>query len=283
MKVYKIPIHLKGTCPNRDGTKGSGGCIFCGEEGGSFDWVQGSIREQYRQNKERIAKRYKAKGYIAYFQNFTGTYLPIEDFRKSLEEIALEHPLGVSISTRPDCLGDEYLDCAETLFGADNVTFELGLQSANDETLALLNRGHSVEDYRRGACRLKERGFRLSTHMILDLPWDDDEDIVEGAKLLNRVRSDEVKIHNLYVPKGTKLAELYRSGEFQPIQMESFMERVIMFLEHLDPEMVIGRMLGRAPEENVLFANWGRSWFYIRDEIIRRMEREGRRQGRLYR
>ena len=119
--------------------------------------------------------------------------------------------------------------------------------------------------------------------MILDLPWDDDEDIVEGAKFLNRVRSDEVKIHNLYVPKGTKLAELYRSGEFQPIQMESFMERVIMFLEHLDPEMVIGRMLGRAPEENVLFANWGRSWFYIRDEIIRRMEREGRRQGRLFR
>lgn len=282
MKVYKIPIHLKGTCPNRDGTKGRGGCIFCGEEGGSFDWVRGSIREQYRNNKEFIAKRYKAEGFIAYFQNFTGTYLPIEDFRRSLEEIALENPLGVSISTRPDCLGEEYLDCAEDLFGAENVTFELGLQSPNNETLDLLNRGHSVEDYIMGARRLKERGFRLSTHMILDLPWDKEGDMIKGAKLLNEVGSDEVKIHNLYVPKGTKLAEWYGHGEFQPIEMEAFINRVILFLEHLDPDMVIGRLLGRAPEENVLFANWGRSWFYIRDEIIRRMEREGKRQGRLF-
>lgn len=282
MKVYKIPIHLKGTCPNRDGTKGRGGCIFCGEEGGSFDWVRGSIREQYRNNKEFIAKRYKAEGFIAYFQNFTGTYLPIEDFRRSLEEIALENPLGVSISTRPDCLGEEYLDCAEDLFGAENVTFELGLQSPNNETLDLLNRGHSVEDYIEGARRLKERGFRLSTHMILDLPWDKEGDMIKGAKLLNEVGSDEVKIHNLYVPKGTKLAEWYGYGQFQPIEMEAFINRVILFLEHLDPDMVIGRLLGRAPEENVLFANWGRSWFYIRDEIVRRMEREGKCQGRLF-
>ncbi|CAC9925306.1 radical SAM protein family protein [Aedoeadaptatus nemausensis] len=282
MKVYKIPIHLKGTCPNRDGTKGRGGCIFCGEEGGSFDWVRGSIREQYRNNKEFIAKRYKAEGFIAYFQNFTGTYLPIEDFRRSLEEIALENPLGVSISTRPDCLGEEYLDCTEDLFGAENVTFELGLQSPNNETLDLLNRGHSVEDYIEGARRLKERGFRLSTHMILDLPWDEEGDMIKGAKLLNEVGSDEVKIHNLYVPKGTKLAEWYGYGQFQPIEMEAFINRVILFLEHLDPDMVIGRLLGRAPEENVLFANWGRSWFYIRDEIVRRMEREGKCQGRLF-
>lgn len=282
MKVYKIPIHLKGTCPNRDGTKGRGGCIFCGEEGGSFDWVRGSIREQYRNNKEFIAKRYKAEGFIAYFQNFTGTYLPIEGFRRSLEEIALENPLGVSISTRPDCLGEEYLDCAEDLFGAENVTFELGLQSPNNETLDLLNRGHSVEDYIEGARRLKERGFRLSTHMILDLPWDKEGDMIKGAKLLNEVGSDEVKIHNLYVPKGTKLAEWYGYGQFQPIEMEAFINRVILFLEHLDPDMVIGRLLGRAPEENVLFANWGRSWFYIRDEIVRRMEREGKCQGRLF-
>lgn len=282
MKVYKIPIHLKGTCPNRDGTKGKGGCIFCGEEGGSFDWVRGSIREQYRNNKEFIAKRYKAEGFIAYFQNFTGTYLPIEDFRRSLEEIAPENPLGVSISTRPDCLGKEYLDCAEDLFGAENVTFELGLQSPNNATLDLLNRGHSVEDYIEGARRLKERGFRLSTHMILDLPWDEESDMIKGAKLLNEVRSNEVKIHNLYIPKGTRLAEWYIKGEFQPIEMESFINRVILFLEHLDPDMVIGRLLGRAPEENVLFANWGRSWFYIRDEIVRRMEREGKHQGRLF-
>ncbi|MDD7363737.1 MAG: TIGR01212 family radical SAM protein [Peptoniphilus sp.] len=281
-KIYKVPIHLKGSCPNRDGTKGRGGCIFCGEEGGSFEWTYGGVREQFRENKERMKKRYHAEGFIAYFQNFTGTYLPLEEFERNLRAIRDEDIVAVSISTRPDCVEKEYLDVAESIFGTERVSFELGLQSASDETLAILNRGHTVEEFIDGARRIKDRGFRLSTHMILDLPWDTDEDIVEGAHLLNEVSSDEVKIHNLYVPKRTKLAEMYRDEIFEPISMQAFMTRVMLFLEHLSPDMVIGRLLGRAPEKDVLFANWNRSWYFIRDEIVRQMKEQNKRQGRLF-
>lgn len=274
-----MPIHLKGSCPNRDGTKGTGGCIFCGEEGGSFEWIGGSIQDQFEENKERMRKRYRAEGFIAYFQNFTGTYLPLEQFRANLEAVPKEDLAGVSISTRPDCVDDAYLACAKSVFPHTPVTFELGLQSANPRSLEILNRGHTVQDFIDAAQRIKAADIRLSVHMILDLPFDGRDDIVRGAELMNAVAANEVKIHNLYVPKGTKLAEMYQDGSFVPVSMEEFIERCILFLEHLDPDIVIGRLLGRAPEKDVLFANWNRSWYYIRDEIVRRMEVSNRVQG----
>lgn len=282
MKVYKVPIHLKGSCPNRDSTVGVGGCIFCGEEGGSFEWIQGSVREQFQKNKEQMKARYKAQGFIPYFQNFTGTYLPLDTFKENLEAVAEEDIVGVSISTRPDCVGDEYLLAAKEIFPDKSVTFELGLQSANEKTLQAINRGHGIDEFIDASIRIKEKGLRLTVHMILDLPWDSREDVRSGAELLARVGADEVKIHNLYVAKNTKLADMYTSGAFVPLPMEEFMERTILFLEHLPPEMVIGRLLGRAPEKDVLFANWNRSWYYIRDEIVRRMIEENRPQGHLY-
>ena len=283
MKVYKVPIHLKGSCPNRDGTAGVGGCIFCGEEGGSFEWTYGSIGEQFKENKERMKTRYNARGFIAYFQNFTGTYLPLKEFKENLKAVATEDILGVSISTRPDCVDDSYLEAAKEIFPDKVITFELGLQSANEKTLALINRGHGVDAFTDAAHRIKSKGLRLCVHMILDLPWDSREDVVRGAELLAEVGADEVKIHNLYVAKHTKLADMYESGDFVPLPMEEFMERVILFLEHCPPDMVVGRLLGRAPEDDVLFANWNRSWYYIRDEIIRRMNEENRPQGHFYR
>lgn len=283
MKVYKVPIHLQGSCPNRDGTAGVGGCIFCGEEGGSFEWIQGSVREQFQNNKARMKARYKAQGFIPYFQNFTGTYLPLADFKDNLEAVADEDIVGVSISTRPDCVEDAYLWAAKELFPDKSVTFELGLQTANEKTLDVINRGHGLDEFIDASKRIKEKGLRLTVHMILDLPWDSRDDVLRGAELLARVGADEVKIHNLYVAKHTKLADMYSAGTFAPLPMEEFMERVILFLEHLPPEMVIGRLLGRAPEKDVLFANWNRSWYYIRDEIVRRMIEENRPQGHLYR
>ena len=283
MKVYKVPIHLKGSCPNRDGTAGVGGCIFCGEEGGSFEWIQGSVREQFQKNRARMKARYKAQGFIPYFQNFTGTYLPLAQFKENLEAVAEEDIVGVSISTRPDCVDDAYLLAAKKIFPDKAITFELGLQSANEKTLKVINRGHGTREFIDAAHRIKDKDLRLTVHMILDLPWDSREDVLRGAELLARVGADEVKIHNLYVAKHTKLADMYEVGTFVPLPMEEFMERVILFLEHLPPETVIGRLLGRAPEEDVLFANWNRSWYYIRDEIVRRMIEENRPQGHLYR
>ena len=279
-KVYKVPIHLKGTCPNRDGTCGQGGCIFCGEEGGSFEWESlGTIADQISFNKTQMNKRYKAKKFIAYFQNFTNTYLPLEKFTTNLKEAKVEGIVGMNIATRPDCIPNEYIDVLADLNKDYLVTVELGLQSVNDETLKIINRGHDLSCYIDTVNRLKENNLRVSTHLILDLPWDTREDIVMAAKTMNQVKSDEVKIHNLYIVKGSKLGKLYSENKFTPSSMEEFIERTILFLENLDPNIVIGRLTGRAPQEEVELANWNRSWYFVRDEIIKRMLISDRYQG----
>ncbi|MDO5301270.1 MAG: TIGR01212 family radical SAM protein [Tissierellia bacterium] len=281
-KVYKLPIHLKGSCPNRDGTVGTGGCIFCGEEGGSAEWIYGSIEEQIAQNREIFKKRYNAQAFIAYFQNFTGTHIPPEVLEERVAQVmaAGEDIVGITIGTRPDALSVAAL---EVLKGAKEagyeVTVELGLQSANEQTLLWMNRCHDVASFRRAVALLHDYGLRVGVHMILDFPTDDMEDVIQGAKLINEVGAHEVKIHNLYILKNTKLGRLYQAGEFSPLTMEEFIERTIVFLEHLSPEVVVGRLLGRAPEKDVFFANWNHSWYLIRDTIVERMIEESRTQG----
>lgn len=279
-KVYKVPIHLKGTCPNRDGTCGTGGCIFCGEEGGSFEWeTYGSVEKQIFENKEKMRKRYKAKKFIAYFQNFTNTYLPLEEFRNNLISAKQEDIVGMSISTRPDCIEDEYIQVISELSDLYLMTVELGLQSVNDNTLRVINRGHDLSSFIDAVKRLKKKKLRVSVHLILDFPWDTDQDIVEAARIMNCLGVDEVKIHNLYIVKNTPLAIMYKSGQFKPMEMNEFINRTIIFLENLDKNIVIGRLTGRAPQEKVEAANWDRSWYYVRDEIIKKMLISNRFQG----
>ncbi|MDU5595491.1 TIGR01212 family radical SAM protein, partial [Peptoniphilus rhinitidis] len=208
-KVYKLPVKLDLTCPNRDGTCGFGGCIFCGEEGGSFENNNGSVREQLLQNKEHIKKKYKANKYIAYFQNFTNTYMEFDDFKKVIEESLIEDVVGVSISTRPDYLPQRHLDYLEELSKEYFVTVEIGLQTPNYHSLKKLNRGHGLSEFIDAVLKLKKRNINVCTHIIIGLPWDDNLDIVECAKILNVLDIDEVKIHALYILKDTALADMY--------------------------------------------------------------------------
>lgn len=283
-KVYKIPIKLDLTCPNRDGTCGIGGCIFCGEEGGSFENLEPdlSVREQIEANKEYIGSRYGAEKFIAYFQNFTNTYQSPENFKRVLEESVDEDIVGITISTRPDFLGKEYLDIAEEYMKEYLVTFELGIQTVNYKTLRIINRGHSLAEAIDGILKLKARGFRVCAHMILDLPWDTEEDCVEGAKILNVLGVDEVKLHSLYIVKNTPLAKAYIDGKFKPLSAKAYKRRVIDFLEHLSPDIIVQRLVGRAPKEDTLFCNWGMSWWKIRDGIVEEMNRNSQYQGRLF-
>lgn len=282
-KVYKLPISLPLTCPNRDGTLGSGGCIFCGEEGGSFENLSSSIgiREQLEKNKEYIGKKYKAKKFIAYFQNFTNTYLPFEDFKECIEESLIEDIVGISISTRPDCINDRYLEYLQGIKDKHNIdiTIELGLQTVNYHSLEKINRGHTLAEYIDASLRVKRYGLRNCTHLILNLPWDNQMDVIENAKVVSALGVDEIKLHALYVVEGTNLAKTYKAGEILLISKEEYMERVIIFLEHLDPNIVIQRIIGRAPEENLLFVNWNESWWKIRDDIVALMESRSSVQG----
>lgn len=280
-KVYKLPVKLNITCPNRDGTCGWGGCIFCGEEGGSFENNFGSIESQLLKNKELIKRKYKAKKYISYFQNFTNTYMPIEEFKSSINRSLIEDVVGLSISTRPDCLGEKYLDFLEEINKNYFVTVELGLQTTNYHSLKKLNRGHGLSEFVDACIKLKNRGINICAHVIIGLPWDNDLDIIECAKMLNVLGVDEVKIHALYIIKGTLLGNMYEKGEINTISLEDYKRKVILFLRHLKDDIIVERIIGRAPEENSLFCNWDTSWWKIRDDIITNMKENNYCQGDL--
>lgn len=283
VKVYKLPISLPLTCPNRDGCVGRGGCTFCGEEGGSFENLsnQLSVEEQITRNMDYIRKRYKAEKFIAYFQNFSNTYLPIEKFKEYVSDAIMDDIVGISISTRPDCINDEYLTFLDEIKNKYNleITIELGLQSVNYHSLKRINRGHSLAEFIDAVMRINRFKLRICTHLILNLPWDDMTDVVENAKVVSALKVDEIKLHSLYIVEGTVLANQYKNNEFTMISKDEYIERVISFLEHLDPEIIIQRIIGRAPEENTLFVNWQESWWKIRDEIVYKMKERNTYQG----
>lgn len=284
-KVYKLPVKLDITCPNRDGTIGYGGCIFCGESGGSFENLsdQLTIEEQLLKNKSYIAKRYKAKKFIAYFQNFTNTYMEDQVFKDMLIQCQLEDIVGISVSTRPDSISDEKINFMRDFqeeTGID-ITVELGLQTVNYQILDILNRGHGLAEFIDITRKLKDNNIRVCTHIIIGLPWENDLDIVETAKILNVLDVDEVKVHSLYIVKNTKLARMYEKKEFDLVDKQVFIDRVILFLRNLDRDIVVQRLLGRVPEEDSVFCNWDQSWRKIHDEIVIKMNYNEYKQGDL--
>ncbi|MDO5755248.1 MAG: TIGR01212 family radical SAM protein [Tissierellia bacterium] len=284
-KTYKLPIKLDNTCPNRDGRIGTGGCSFCGESGGSFENLSPklSVKEQLYRNRKYIASRYGAKKFIAYFQNYSNTYMPLPLFEEIMTEAAKEDIVGLCLSTRPDCVNEKHLDFLENLskkYSID-IIFELGLQSVNLEILRKYHRGHGIADYIRSVLRIKHRGFEICTHLIIGPKEEKREDIIEAAKLLSYLHTDEVKIHSLYIPKNTLMEKEYQRGKLEIIPLEEYVQRVVLFLRYLDPAIAVQRLVGRMPEENTVFCNWGRSWWIIRDQIEELLEEKKAFQGDL--
>ena len=285
-KAYKIPVALPLTCPNRDGSAGVGGCTFCGEIGAGYENRPASmtVKQQIDETVVHIAKKYKAYNYIPYFHNFSNTYLPPEKFRQYVEEACLEHVVGIAIATRPDCVHDAYLDILKDIqnkYGID-IYVELGLQSVNYHTLQKVNRGHTMAEFIDAVLRIKRYGFEVCAHMILNLPWDTMDDVIEGAKTLSALQVDQVKLHALYLVKNTKMARDYEAGEFTLISAEEYARRVVEFLRYLDPKIVLQRLVGRAPEENTIFTNWSMGWWRVQDLIDQIMEDEDISQGSGY-
>ncbi len=286
-KVYKIPVNLPGTCPNRDGTLGYGGCIFCDESGSGFDALPNnlSITEQLRSDKEYYRQRFNANKYIAYFQSFTNTYLPPEQFATNINSAAAEKNIvGISVSTRPDCISEEYLDILSSAQVKKNIdiNIELGLQTVNYHTLRKINRGHTLAEYIDAVQRIHRRQFEICTHIILNLPWDNMDDVIENAKLISALGISYVKLHSLYIVRGTELGNMYERGEITLISLEQYIRRVITFLEYLDPAIVIQRLVGKGPQEEVLFCNWDISWWRIKHEVERLLEAEDTWQGKKF-
>lgn len=285
-RVYKLPVSIPASCPNRDGRLGRGGCIFCGGEGAGFESLPQSltVKEQLLRNAVYIGKNYRASKFIAYFQNYSNTYLPLDSFGWYMREACIEGVAAIYISTRPDCVDDARLAFLKELKDEKQVdiVIELGLQSVNCGTLRSLGRGHGLAEFIDAALRTKHFGLGSCAHVINDLPTDSIEDVVEGSRILSALGVDQVKCHSLYILKDTVLGDMYERGELTPLSKEEFMDRTVAFLESLSPGIVVQRLIGRAPEERTLFCNWNTSWRKIHDEIELRMRREGRFQGRLF-
>lgn len=285
-RVYKLPVSIPVSCPNRDGRLSGSGCIFCGSEGAGFESLPESlsVREQLLRNAEYMGKNYKAEIFIAYFQNYSNTYLPLDSFKQYMREACMEGIAAIYISTRPDCINDAWLAFLKELRAEKHIdaVIELGLQSVNCKTLKFLARGHGLAEFIDAVLRIKSFGLESCAHIINDLPMDSIEDVVEGSRILSALGVDQVKCHSLYILKDTVLGDMYKRGELTPLSMEEFINRTIAFLENLSPGIVVQRLIGRAPEERTLFCSWNTSWRKIHDEIELRMRREGRFQGRLF-
>lgn len=284
-KVYKLPLNLPVSCPNRDGNISTEGCIFCGEEGAGFEALscKMTVAEQLKQNSEYIGKNYNSEKFIAYFQNYSNTYLPFDIFKKNILEACSEGIVAIYVSTRPDCISDECMSFLSEVKKQRNVdiVIELGLQTVNYHTLKRLKRGHTLAEFIDAVMRIKKFDLEVCAHFITDLPMDNFEDVIEGAKIISALCVSQVKCHSLYILKDTELEKMYKDGLIKPVSMEEFVDRTIAFLEYLNPDIVVQRLIGRAPAERTVFCNWDTSWWKLQDMIESKMTERSSSQGRL--
>lgn len=283
-KVYKLPVNLPITCPNRINGEG---CIFCSEQGTGFEAMNSSISvtEQLLKTKQFIRKKYKANKFIAYFQNYTNTFMPIKDFQdRILEASKVSDVVEISISTRPDCIKKEYLDYLLMIKEQTgiNITIELGLQSVNYRCLDSINRGHGLGAFLGAVNIIKSYGFNICVHMILNLPFDDMRDVIEAADVLSSLEVDIIKLHSLYVSKNTILCNMYENDKITICSASEYIERLIVFLERTNSSIAIERLFSRIPEEDAVFSNWGISWWKLKDMLFKRMEELDTYQGKKY-
>ncbi|WP_310603884.1 TIGR01212 family radical SAM protein, partial [Anaerosporobacter sp.] len=236
-------------------------------------------------NKEHIAKRYHADKYIAYFQNYTNTYMSIEQFKAYMNAAAVFPDIvEISISTRPDCIHDEYLQFLKQLSEEKNIgiTIELGLQTVNYHTLNQINRGHTLAEFLDAVLRIAKYDFCVCTHIILNLPQDTLEDVIETSKVLSVLPIHIVKLHSLYIAKNSEMATQYEKNEITICSKEEYIQRLRLFLEHLRPTMVVERLFSRIPEDDSVFSNWNTSWWKLKDEFEAEMEHFESYQGKQY-
>ena len=281
-RVHRISVDAGFTCPNRDGSVGTGGCIYCGGEGsGSFGIVPAlSVADQIEHGKEIMTRKYKARKFIAYFQPYSNTYAPVETLRRLYDEaLAVQDVVGLIVGTRPDCLPGDVLDLLEEYAGRTWFWLELGLQSPLDRTLDRINRGHDFAAFLRAARECRERGIRLCAHVILGLPGETREEMLATAGILNDVRVDGVKLHLLHVMRGTELAGMYERGEVRVMDRDEYVGLVCDFLERLSPEIVIQRLTGDGARDFLVAPRWSLAKFEVLNTIDGELERRGTRQG----
>ena len=275
-RVHKIALDSAFTCPNRDGSKGQGGCTFCNNVSFSPNGRRPKpIREQLEAGRQVIRKRTGAAKYLAYFQAYTNTYDRVERLAQLYgEALAEKDVVGLSIGTRPDCVPDAVLDLlAGYQATGHEVWLELGLQSAFDETLAKVNRGHGFAEYADAVSRARSRGLKVCTHMIAGLPGETAQHCRETLTRVAELGTDGLKLHPLHVVKGTQLANTWRDGGYQPLSLHEYVNIAADLVELAPDDIVWHRLTGTAPEAILLTPNWCSKKWLVLNAIARELQR----------
>jgi radical SAM protein (TIGR01212 family) len=277
-KVRKISLNAGFTCPNRDGKVGYGGCIYCYNPGfvPSTSLSFKTICQQIQDGKSQLKKHgFKGK-FLAYFQAYTNTYGPVSTLKKLYDEaIKDEEIVGLSISTRPDCVSDEVISLLEEYAKKIHIWVEYGLQSANDITLKSINRGHNFAQFVDAVKRTQNRGIYICAHIILGLPGENFTQMYETVKIISDLKLDGIKIHHLQIVKDTLLEELYLKGEVNVFSLEEYIHIVCNIIEFLSPDIVIHRFMGDIREEFLVAPKWDKK----KTEIIAMIEKELKNRG----
>ncbi len=281
VKVYKITLDAGFSCPNRDGTISTGGCIFC-DEGGSFSQAHSnllSIEEQVEEGIKTLSKRFKAEKFMSYFQAFSNTYKPVKELEK-IYNSALNHPdiTGISIGTRPDCIDDDKIKLISS-YKKDYYTWiEYGLQSIHDKTLKKINRGHDFDCFLRAYEKTKEAGINVCVHVIFGL-WETHDEIMQTAQKLAELNVDGVKIHMLCALENTKLAQIYKEGGIDFMSEDEYVKTVCDFLEYLPETTTIHRLAGNGMSSELIAPKWLGKKFDCLNKIDRELINRNSYQG----
>ncbi len=281
-KVMKLSFDGGFTCPNRDGTLGRRGCIFCSEEGsGEF---AGSrfvpLKEQAEQQKKLLSSKWKARKYIAYFQNFTNTYGQVERLEKIYNEaLELEGIVGLAIATRPDCLDEKILDLLDDLNRKTFLWIELGLQSIHEKSAKFIRRGYPLSTYEKAINELKKRNIRVVTHLIIGLPTESKEDILESVKYVAQTNTWGIKLHSLYIQEGTDLYNYFINNPFKILDKDDYIDIIVNALEILPRDMVVHRVTGDCKKELLVEPKWSADKLSVLTSIDKELKERNTFQG----
>ena len=286
-KVQKISLNAGFTCPNRDGTVGYGGCTYCNNQtfNPAYCKTEKTVTEQLEEGKQFFARKYPEMKFLAYFQAYTNTYAELEELKRKYEEaLQVKDVVGIVIGTRPDCMPDTLLDYLEELNQRTFLIVEYGVESTDNDTLKRINRGHTFEVAEEAIRMTAARGIRVGAHIILGLPGESNEQLIEQAGVLSRLPLTTLKLHQLQLIKGTRMAHEFemQPEDFHLYSADDYIDLVIDYVEHLRPDIVLERFVLQSPKELLIAPDWGLKNHEFTDKVKKRMRGRDAWQGKKY-
>ena len=287
VKVQKISLNAGFTCPNRDGVKGQGGCTYCNNQTFNPEYckTEKSVTQQLEEGKAFFARKYPDMKYLAYFQAYTNTYAGLDELKRKYEEaLQVDGVVGLVIGTRPDCMPDSLLDYLEALNKEHFLLVEYGIESTHDVTLKRINRGHTFADTANAIERTAARGILTGGHVILGLPGETRPDIIKQATTLSQLPLTTLKMHQLQLIRGTRMAREYeeKPEDFHLFDVDDYISLVVDYIQHLRPDIVLERFVSQSPKELLIAPDWGLKNYEFTARVQKRMKEMGAYQGKRY-